>query len=417
MARKKSRLSRKNRKKRKQSDKKQLSIETLDSRQILDASGALNEVIAGPDASSIIDQEAQSISQALIQASSQAEQAMNGTGRHSDSIRHELVFIDAGVADQDVLISDIMTSRPGLLREVVLLEADSDGLLQIAGHLSGRTDIDAIHVISHGEQAELRLGDAVISQDELQSDYGDAMATIRGALSEDADLLIYGCNFGGGDDGVDAVTTLSELTGADVAASDDLTGAEDKGGDWVLETTVGDIDSQALVSQNFTGVLMDTDGDGIDDVDDLDKDGDGILDTEEGFVPATTTAIDQFDLNTPGFPVDTPLQTGNTAQLNGLLGGLLDFSAELINAPGGSNPGFTGGVQIDANATLGDFIFVQPNGLGGFPADNATYTFDFNNPVDNLTFLTAGVNNGDTLIYEAFSRVFLCRLRQPTSPI
>ena len=170
MARKKSRLSRKNRKKRKQSDKKQLSIETLDSRQILDASGALNEVIAGPDASSIIDQEAQSISQALIQASSQAEQAMNGTGRHSDSIRHELVFIDAGVADQDVLISDIMTSRPGLLREVVLLEADSDGLLQIAGHLSGRTDIDAIHVISHGEQAELRLGDAVISQDELQSD-------------------------------------------------------------------------------------------------------------------------------------------------------------------------------------------------------------------------------------------------------
>ena len=51
---------------------------------------------------------------------------------------------------------------------------------------------------------------------------------------------------------------------------------------------------------------------------------------------------------------------------------------------------------------MGDFIFVQPNGTGGFPADNATYTFDFNNPVDNLTFLTGGINNSDIAIYEAF---------------
>ena len=384
MARKKSRLSRKNRKKRKQSDKKQLSIETLDSRQMLDASGALNEVIAGPDASSIIDQEAQSISQALIQASSQAEQAMNGTGRHSDSIRHELVFIDAGVADQDVLISDIMTSRPGLLREVVLLEADSDGLLQIAGHLSGRTDIDAIHVISHGEQAELRLGDAVISQDELQSDYGDAMATIRGALSEDADLLIYGCNFGGGDDGVDAVTTLSELTGADVAASDDLTGAEDKGGDWVLETTVGIIDSQALVSQNFTGVLMDTDGDGIDDVDDLDKDGDGILDTDEGFVPAVTAPIDSTNLNSPGFPLNTDFSTGTTAQLDGLFSGLLDFEAELVSVS----------APFQANGDLNVTFFNEQQFSFGFGLQNTT-----NQPITDWSVLIEDANYNLCLLY------------------
>ena len=108
------------------------------------------------------------------------------------------------------------------------------------------------------------------------------------------------------------------------------------------------------------------------------------------------------NLNSPGFPIDTDLTNGNSAQLNGLFGGLLDFNAQLNNGAGGSNPAFTGGVEIDANNTLGDFIFVQPNGLGGFPTDNATYTFDFNNPVDNLSFLTGGVNNGDILVYEAF---------------
>jgi len=125
------------------------------------------------------------------------------------------------------------------------------------------------------------LGDAVITQDELESDYSDAMAQIRGSLSEDADLLIYGCNFGEGDTGEDAVTTLSELTGADVAASDDLTGAADKGGDWDLELNVGTVETQSLEARSFTGILMDTDGDGIDDFDDIDDDNDGILDELE----------------------------------------------------------------------------------------------------------------------------------------
>ena len=101
----------------------------------------------------------------------------------------------------------------------------------------------------------------------------------------------------------------------------------------------------------------------------MDDDNDGILDVDEGFVAQTTVAIDQFNLNSPGFPTDTDLTNGNSAQLNGLLGGLLDFNAQLNNGAGGSNPAFTGGVQIDANNTLGDFIFVQPDGLGGFPTD------------------------------------------------
>jgi hypothetical protein len=46
---------------------------------------------------------------------------------------------------------------------------------------------------------------------------------------------IYGCNLAASEDGKALVDSLARLTGTDVAASDDLTGSLDKGGDWELE--------------------------------------------------------------------------------------------------------------------------------------------------------------------------------------
>ena len=42
--------------------------------------------------------------------------------------------------------------------DVILLDSTRDGVEQMAEALSGRTDIDAIHIVSHGNQAELFLG-------------------------------------------------------------------------------------------------------------------------------------------------------------------------------------------------------------------------------------------------------------------
>ena len=81
--------------------------------------------------------------------------------------------------------------------------------------------------------------------------------------------------------GTDFIETISDITGADVAASDDLTGAADKGGDWDLEFAAGTIETQSFSAVAFDGVLMDTDGDGVDDVDDIDDDNDGITDLVE----------------------------------------------------------------------------------------------------------------------------------------
>ena len=70
-------------------------------------------------------------------------------------------------------------------------------------------------------------------------------------MTDDADLLIYGCDVAGSDQGREMVETLAALTGADVAASTDRTGNETLGGDWALEYEAGDIEAQIVFSSEL----------------------------------------------------------------------------------------------------------------------------------------------------------------------
>ncbi|MBM2811232.1 MAG: hypothetical protein HW416_1991, partial [Chloroflexi bacterium] len=155
----------------------------------------------------------------------------------------EIVFIDPGVEDYQILLAGIEPRA-----EVVLLNGDRDGMEQIAEVLAGRTDIDAVHIISHGTQAELTLGTSHLTLESMNDAYADELAVIGQSLSEKADLLIYGCNFGQGERGAEAAMRLAQLTGADVAASTDDTGNASLGGDWDLEHQTGQIDTNIAVS-------------------------------------------------------------------------------------------------------------------------------------------------------------------------
>ena len=155
----------------------------------------------------------------------------------------EIVFIDSRVADPDTLLSGLPADV-----EVVRLDAAEDGVLQIADHLAGRSDVDAVHVISHGAEGTVYLGTGTLSGDTLDS-YGEALATIGDALSADGDLLLYGCDIGADGAGTDFIERLAEATGADVAASDDATGAAEFNGDWDLEVRTGSVESAVILSE------------------------------------------------------------------------------------------------------------------------------------------------------------------------
>ncbi|MCB1087626.1 MAG: DUF4347 domain-containing protein, partial [Verrucomicrobiae bacterium] len=181
---------------------------------------------------------------ALIQEIN-ASAAPNGV-----SERQEIVFISADVYDHDYLASQL---DPRM--EVILIDISSDGVNQMATALQGRSGIDAIHLITHGSAGELYLGDVVLDAANMSGEYADELAMIGAALSSDGDFLIYGCEFAAGDTGTAAAGLIAALTGADVAASTDDTGATALGGDWDLEYRTGNLDSDALSMPGYGALL------------------------------------------------------------------------------------------------------------------------------------------------------------------
>ena len=170
--------------------------------------------------------------------------------------REEVVFIDGGVADRETLVADLQRAAGGRSLEIVLLDADSDGVRQISDFLADREGLDAIHLISHGEAGSLQLGSTWLDGAGLLA-RSDEIAAWGDALTSDADLLLYGCDLAGQPDGAALVESLAKLTGADVAASVDRTGDGSLGGDWDLEYHSGVVETSAAVdaSVQWSGAL------------------------------------------------------------------------------------------------------------------------------------------------------------------
>jgi hypothetical protein len=151
--------------------------------------------------------------------------------------QHEIVFVDSTLPDWQSLVQNAPRDA-----QVVMLDPTRDGMDQIAQALAGRDDIEAVHIVSHGGEGYLVLGNTMLSSYNL--DHYDAdMAAIRSALAPGADIHLYGCDVAAGTDGAAFVQQLAQATGADVAASVNDTGAH---GDWVLEVSTGAIQTRSM---------------------------------------------------------------------------------------------------------------------------------------------------------------------------
>ena len=142
----------------------------------------------------------------------------------SGETRHELIFIDESVGAYETLLQDLMSGDGSTEYSVIVLNGNSDGVEQISDALGGMENLDAIHVLSHGAEGRVQLGASWLDNTSL-ADNRAAIAGWGNALSDGADILIYGCNLAGNAEGLALVDSLVELTGADVAGSDDLTGS------------------------------------------------------------------------------------------------------------------------------------------------------------------------------------------------
>ena len=146
----------------------------------------------------------------------------------------------------------------GAKTEVIVLDASKNEIQQITDTLSGRTNVSAIHIFSHGSEGNLELGATSIDATALDA-YADQFSQWRQSLDPGADILLYGCDIGAGQDGSTFISRLAWLTGATVAASSDDTGAPQLGGNWRLEKSTGPIEASLpapqLALDNYSHLL------------------------------------------------------------------------------------------------------------------------------------------------------------------
>jgi len=169
-----------------------------------------------------------------------------------DTRRVELVVIDARLENAEQLIEGLSSPSNDEVRyELFRIDSSLAGLEKITEKLSQLSQVDADHLFSHGAESQLLIGSTLLSNDNIET-HSMTLLSWRQWLSDDADLLIYGCDVVDGGECQSLVAGMAELTGADVAASTDATGQASLGGDWDLEFSVGTIETFSPLNSSIT---------------------------------------------------------------------------------------------------------------------------------------------------------------------
>jgi Ca2+-binding RTX toxin-like protein len=153
------------------------------------------------------------------------------------------LFVDPRVADWMTLTRDVPSTT-----RIVVLDVAVDGVAQMAAALREVRDLAAIHILSHGAPADIRIGANGLNARNLAYN-ADELASIGAVLRDGGDILVYGCEVGQGWEGRSFIERLADTTGASVAAAEGPVGAAALGGSWDLSVSSGLPSAAMFVSQ------------------------------------------------------------------------------------------------------------------------------------------------------------------------
>jgi hypothetical protein len=241
-----------------------------------------------------------------------------------------IVFVDAGVSNYQGLTAGLQAGA-----EVYVLDPMQDAVTQITQTLLGKSNISSVEIISHGEAGGLKLGAGMLSFSNMRS-YADQFQSWGTALTADADILLYGCDVAADPAGQAFVAFMGQMTGADVAASTDLTG---QGGNWVLEYTTGSIEAQSSLATAATASYQGSLNNAITFT------GAAVSFTENATNPTVLFAGASVAGSVPSGRTLTITPTGGetTDRLTVTTGGTVTVSGSNINVGGTTLATFTGG--------------------------------------------------------------------------
>ena len=117
------------------------------------------------------------------------------------------------------------------------------------------SDVDQLLLVGHGSPGQLQWQGEVVLDASYNEQFGQFAQTLRQLLPRGGDVLIGGCSVASSQAGADLLSSLDQLTGLQVWASDDLTGSGETA-DWVLERSSRSGDSLTIAGiHNWDHVL------------------------------------------------------------------------------------------------------------------------------------------------------------------
>ncbi len=173
------------------------------------------------------------------------------TGAAADELP-QLLIVDEQIEGYESLVNDITSGNDTVAYDILTIAETESGIAVVSDFLAGGGKFSAVHIVGHGSSGEIQLGTDTLTAATLSS-YEQELASWTPGLSVDADILVYGCEVAGSVQGQALVRQIAAITDSDIAASDDLTGHADLGGNWALEYQVGNVEADVAFSNDQQG--------------------------------------------------------------------------------------------------------------------------------------------------------------------
>ncbi|WP_338699118.1 VCBS domain-containing protein [Bradyrhizobium sp. 26S5] len=149
------------------------------------------------------------------------------------SFKREVAFIDRGIDDLETLLAGI---RPDV--EAILLSDDEPAVRQMARAVKGRSGLEAIHIVAHGQPGEIAFSAGLLSLDTMDRVERD-LAHLGSAITQGGELRLWSCAVAQGEYGAAFIDAIAAATAAKVVASAQRVGAAVRGGSWALSSLDG----------------------------------------------------------------------------------------------------------------------------------------------------------------------------------
>ncbi|MCE7059268.1 DUF4347 domain-containing protein [Dyadobacter sp. CY343] len=166
----------------------------------------------------------------------------------------DLVIIDESLQDYRTLAAGL---APG--SQVIYVANSPEGFKELEQQLATHGKAERVHIMTHGTEGNFVLGQTQLNGANIREHERFWQSLGNVLVAGKSSLLLYSCQLTASRDGAGFVQRLHEMLGVPVAASNDQTGSERRGGDWDLEYVAGKIIKKHILKLlDFKGLLVPT---------------------------------------------------------------------------------------------------------------------------------------------------------------